>query len=237
MEKYIGTKQVEAEPMTLGDFIETRRRDPYATDPIPHPVDEMGYLVKYEDGYESWSPKAVFEKNYYRVGTFVDRLKVESKEVNTRLEKLKEFINSEKFREVVPEDYPAFLLSLQYELMKRYCDVLKLRISDADGEIPFRPKMPFGVAIEALKAGLAIRRQGWNGKGLFVVKQVPAHIVGSVVFNMQSLPKSAKELILKGKGFIDYTDQCLIYNENTGRADSWVPSVSDVFADDWEIVM
>ena len=46
----------------------------------------------------------------------------------------------------------------------------------------------------------------------------------------------AYDLILKGKGFIDYTSQCLIYNENTGRADSWVPSISDVFADAWEIV-
>lgn len=54
---------------------------------------------------------------------------------------------------------------------------------------------------------------------------------------MQSLPQSAKDLILKDKGFIDYTSQCLIYNENTGRADSWVPSISDMFADDWEIVL
>lgn len=31
----------------------------------------------------------------------------------------------------------------------------------------------FGGAIQALKIGLAVRRKGWNGKGLFVVKQVP----------------------------------------------------------------
>ena len=96
--------------------------------------------------------------------------------------------------------------------------------------------MSFGVAIEALKFGLAIRRKGWNGKGLWVIKQVPAHIESDIVPKMQSLPQSAKDLILKGKGFINYTSQCLIYNENTGRADSWVPSISDVFAEDWEIV-
>lgn len=93
-----------------------------------------------------------------------------------------------------------------------------------------------GVAIEALKFGLAIRRKGWNGKGLWVIKQVPAHIESDIVPKMQSLPQSAKDLILKGKGFINYTSQCLIYNENTGRADSWIPSISDVFAEDWEIV-
>lgn len=96
--------------------------------------------------------------------------------------------------------------------------------------------MCFGDAIEVLKQGGAIRRKGWNDKGLFVIKQVPAHIDCNVIPKMQSLPQSAKDLIMKGKGFIDYTSQCLIYNENTGRADSWVPSISDVFSNDWEIV-
>lgn len=96
--------------------------------------------------------------------------------------------------------------------------------------------MCFGDAIEVLIQGGAIRRKGWNGKGLFVIKQVPAHIDCNVIPKMQSLPQSAKGLIMKGKGFIDYTSQCLIYNENTGRADSWVPSISDVFSNDWEIV-
>ena len=27
-----------------------------------------GYAVKYEDGYTSWSPKAVFEEAYYATG-------------------------------------------------------------------------------------------------------------------------------------------------------------------------
>ena len=96
--------------------------------------------------------------------------------------------------------------------------------------------LAFGDAVELLKKGHALRRSGWNGKNLFVIKQVPAHIESDIIPKMQSLPQSAKNLILNGKGFIDYTSQCLIYNGNTGRADSWVPSISDVFADDWEIV-
>lgn len=155
-----------------------------------------------------------------------------------RFEKCAVFVDSEKFREVVKEDYPAFLLSLQREFMGRYLAILEQRMSIAKGEtsITTLPRMSFGIAIEALKFGFAIRRSGWNGKGLFVIKQVPAHIESDIVPKMQSLPQSAKDLILKGKGFIDYTSQCLIYNENTGRADSWVPSVSDMFAEDWEIV-
>ena len=93
----------------------------------------------------------------------------------------------------------------------------------------------FGGAIDLLKAGFAVRRKGWNGKGLFVVKQIPAHITGDIIPNMQSLPQIAKDILMNRENpHIDYTNQMLIINQD-GRADSWVPSVSDVFAEDWEI--
>ena len=96
--------------------------------------------------------------------------------------------------------------------------------------------MNFGKAIEALKAGEAVQRSGWDGKGLFVVKQVPAHITEDIIPKMQSLPQRAKDLILASENkYIDYTNQMLIINPN-GRADSWVPSSSDVFAEDWQII-
>ena len=58
MKQYIGTKIIQAEPMNRGEY------NNYRGWQIPNnenPEDE-GYLVKYEDGYESWSPKEVFEK-------------------------------------------------------------------------------------------------------------------------------------------------------------------------------
>ena len=61
----------------------------------------------------------------------------------------------------------------------------------------------FSEAIKLLKQGKALRRSGWNGKNLFVIKQVPAHIESDIIPKMQSLPQSAKDLILNGKGFID----------------------------------
>ena len=224
--------------MNLGEFIKTTGRNPYANSPEMHGNNEEGYIVEYEDGYKSWSPKEVFEKAYKCADTFIDRLFIEHSDLMEKFEKCATFVDSEKFREVVKDDYPAFLLSLQRDLMGRYAAILEQRMTIAKGEtsITTLPRMSFSIAIQALKFGLAIRRSGWNGKGLFVVKQVPAHIGSDVIPKMQSLPQSAKDLILSGKGFIDYTSQCLIYNENTGRADSWVPSISDVFAEDWEIV-
>lgn len=61
MKKYIGTKLIEAEPVLRnmsGKLI-----------PIDMPVSldelvEQGYKVRYPDGYESFSPKKVFEEAY-----------------------------------------------------------------------------------------------------------------------------------------------------------------------------
>lgn len=60
MERYIGTKIIEARPMTRGAYNEYRGW----TVPVgKNPADE-GYLVKYTDNYVSWSPKDVFEAAY-----------------------------------------------------------------------------------------------------------------------------------------------------------------------------
>lgn len=236
MKKYIGTKQIEAEPMTMGEA------DEKCLIAVGGKLSKEersinGYYVKYDNDIESWLSKDEFEETYKVANTFLDRLMIEDKELMERFEKCAVFVDSEKFREVVKEDYPAFLLYLQREAMGSYLGTLHNRIEYANGaKKQCNTHYSFGEAIHALKFGLAIRRTGWNGKGLFVIKQVPAHIESDIIPKMQSLPQSAKDLILKGKGFINYTSQCLIYNENTGRADSWVPSISDVFAEDWEIV-
>src|SRR5574344_1435196 len=91
--------------------------------------------------------------------------------------------------------------------------------------------------IDLLKRGFALRRKNWNGKGLFVFKQISSHVNEEFVSKLQSVPESVKSLILSNNNkFIDYNNQCIIYNTVTGIADSWVPSISDIFAEDWEII-
>jgi hypothetical protein len=60
MQKYIGTKQIEARPMTRGDYNNYRGWQIPAEE---NPADE-GYLVRYSDGYESWSPEKQFNESY-----------------------------------------------------------------------------------------------------------------------------------------------------------------------------
>ena len=63
-ETYIGTKRIEATPMSREDYNEYRGWT-IPTDKTP--TDE-GYLVKYSDDYISWSPKKAFEDAYRKSG-------------------------------------------------------------------------------------------------------------------------------------------------------------------------
>ena len=64
MKTYIGTKIIEAVPAIRkgGNVYEKNQPIPRSMDPV-----EEGYKVRYPDGYESFSPKAVFEKAYLEV--------------------------------------------------------------------------------------------------------------------------------------------------------------------------
>lgn len=60
MERYIGVKQVHAEPMNLGDYNKFKGW----TIPENEDPNREGYKIVYPDGYISWSPKEQFEEAY-----------------------------------------------------------------------------------------------------------------------------------------------------------------------------
>ena len=94
--------------------------------------------------------------------------------------------------------------------------------------------MNFGLAIEALRDGKLVARKGWNGKGMFICKQVPSEIYCNIIPKMSSLPKEAKDVLYNRNESINYVNQMIIVKpDNT--IDSWVASVSDIFAEDWVI--
>lgn len=60
MDTYIGTKIIQAEPAYRCEGTVYPKSGPY-----PRSMHmEDGYKVRYPDGYESWSPKDVFEEAY-----------------------------------------------------------------------------------------------------------------------------------------------------------------------------
>lgn len=73
MQKFIGVKLIAAMAMTSG----------LASQHTGRPVEQHergrdGYLVEYEDGYKSWSPKDVFEAAYRRADAMTFGLAIEA---------------------------------------------------------------------------------------------------------------------------------------------------------------
>lgn len=160
MKKYLGVKLISAESCKGYNNKCYNENNMYPTGS----EFQEGYKVLYEDGYESWSPKDVFEKAYRPIDN-----------------------------------------------------------------------LTFGLAIEALKLGKLVARKGWNGKGMFIMKQIPAEIGLDIIPKMQSVQQSAKDILVSRGTSLKYENQMLIIKPD-GTADSWVAGSSDIFAEDWFIV-
>lgn len=109
---YIGTKIIRAEPKESGA--------------------QKGYRVVYEDGYESWSPKDVFEAAYVEMRDVSSlephqvRVVGEKAELDHKRAKLIAFITSPAFEKV--ETAEKNRLTRQLTIMDDYSAVLGERI-------------------------------------------------------------------------------------------------------------
>src|SRR4051794_35579427 len=93
-----------------------------------------------------------------------------------------------------------------------------------DGYVSWSPKevfegayrvqngLTFGLAIETLKAGKKVARNGWNGKGMYIQ-------------------------LHKGTDFEHAIIEPFLVIKNVKNSfNTWVPSISDLLAEDWEVV-
>ena len=85
--------------------------------------------------------------------------------------------------------------------------------------------MDFGKALEALKEGKKVARDGWNGSGMFAY-MVPAN---SYPVNTEA----AKSYF--GDSLVPYRAYFALKTAQNDIA-TWVPSGSDILAEDWVIV-
>lgn len=123
MEKYIGTKEVIAEKMSEEKAI----LNGWARKNLDnHPMRE-GYHVRYSDGYDSWSPKEIFEKSYHLVETPLDRLELDKIELTEKVSKLAALLHSSRINSVQIKPQLTLLLR-QYRLMQGYLRTINKRI-------------------------------------------------------------------------------------------------------------
>lgn len=132
MRQFTGTKTVKACKMSRVAAEEILKRKIYNDDR----EDEPGYLVKYPDGYTSWSPAKAFEDAYRVSETYIDRMKIEQEEVSKRYLDDRKFTFTQKFRDL--SEIERKMLLTQLNEMEAYLYTLGKRISYAEHAItPF----------------------------------------------------------------------------------------------------
>lgn len=92
----------------------------------------------------------------------------------------------------------------------------------------YRPTtgMTFGLAVEAMKKGMRVAREGWNGKGMFV------YLVPAASYPVQTGAAKAHF----GAGALVPYNAYLALKGVDDTVSTWAPSGSDALADDWHIV-
>lgn len=137
--KYVGTKEVLATPMTLGEY------NLYQgwTIPADQDPETAGYLVEYLNGgasnhpdhagYISWSPADVFNESYTDISTPKARVIVERNELAVRFEGLKATLLNDRPAYISPAQWANMIE--QHAHMRSYLATLEQRIYLFDTEV------------------------------------------------------------------------------------------------------
>lgn len=145
-------------------------------------------------------------------------------------------INRREYNEFRGWDLPSDENGDDEGYLVEYLDGGKPNVDGFDGYVSWSPKeqfdkayqsissMSFGHAVQALKEGHKVARAGWNGANQYVY-HVPANR-----YPVQTDAAKAE--------FGEYVPYRAYLALKTAQGDvaTWVPSISDVLADDWQIV-
>ncbi len=89
--------------------------------------------------------------------------------------------------------------------------------------------MDFGKAIEALKAGKKVARQGWNGKNMWIVL-MPALYLEAGVVNGRTSKHIGEGVALDSQPYI------AMWTAAGQWQPGWLASQNDMLSEDWVIV-
>lgn len=90
----------------------------------------------------------------------------------------------------------------------------------------------FGKAINALKQGKKVAREGWNGKGMFLFLLPAGTIPKTAIFD----PKLKEILENNGRDTFDALPTIRMKTADDKILTGWLASQTDIFAEDWMIV-
>ncbi len=93
--------------------------------------------------------------------------------------------------------------------------------------------LSYGEALEALKDGKKVSRQGWNGKGMFVFQRPGDTLPKDIIPKVKSLPKSVKEYLVDQDRDIQFLPYLCMWSADKKVVNGWLASQTDMLSNDW----
>jgi hypothetical protein len=127
------------------------------------------------------------------------------------------------------EKYGENKIETDFSKENRYTDGYKVVYED--GYVSWSPKevfekayrlidkLTFGLAIEAMKLGKKVAREGWNGKGMWLILQITP-------------PTTSMYVGGKYYGFLPYIQMKTVDDKMV----PWLASQTDILAEDWFVM-
>lgn len=223
MKKYVGRKEVLAEPMTR------EKAMGYGYRVNPKSEENDGYEVQYKDGYKSWCPKEAFEHSYKPISTPLEEVREEIDSLEERLQGLAAQLFSPDFEKFCKEDpMTGVAMIMQRDAMHLYIknlfireDLLVEKEKGAPEEAP-RSMGYFTIseALAALDLGYKVRREMWDKGEAFLITGMYPHTHP----DSPLIPASESEDVY-------------LYNPEDASYNLWIPEQKDIRDTDWIIII
>lgn len=103
--------------------------------------------------------------------------------------------------------------------------------------------MNFGQALEEVKKGNLVTREGWNGKGMFIFQRPEDTLPITILLGAKSLPKSVKDYYeLKNQPIVEnnlpkikFTAYLCMKAADDTIVNGWLASQTDMLSEDWQL--
>lgn len=98
--------------------------------------------------------------------------------------------------------------------------------------------LSFGEAVEALKSGKLVTRQGWNGKNMFLFMRPQDTLPMSIVEKAISIPQRVKDYYIHKTEVseVKVTAYICMKAADDTIVNGWLASQTDIISEDWNII-
>jgi hypothetical protein len=94
----------------------------------------------------------------------------------------------------------------------------------------------FEWALQCLKDGYRVTREGWNGKGMFIYQTVGNTVPKDFIPKFASLPDSVKKFLTEKGEDVVFNSSITLYNAQGQMQPGWAPSQGDLTANDYVVL-